>query len=72
MTTDRSVAAALAIAFDDRAVRRHLALRYPLDLERAKLALDIADRRERRAADAQSVDTSGDGDDDGEDGPEAA
>ena len=45
---DRSGAAALAITFEDKVVRRHLARRYPLDLERAKLALEIAERRERR------------------------
>jgi hypothetical protein len=63
---DRTVAAALAITFDDRATRRHLALKYPLDLDRARLALDIADRRERRRAveEAQPSDPG--------DGPEAA
>lgn len=47
---DRTVAAALAITFDDRAARRHLVLQHPLDLERARFALDVADRRLRKQA----------------------
>lgn len=45
---ERTVAAALAITFDDRAVRRHLTLRHPRDVERAKVALDVVERRARR------------------------
>ena len=60
---DRTVAAALAITFDDRAARRHLVLQHPLDLERARFALDVADRRMRRnaaaAADQAEADDAG-------------
>ena len=50
---DRTVAAALAITFDDRRVRRHLTLRHPVDVERAKVALDVVERRARRDRDAE-------------------
>ena len=49
-TSDRAVAAALAITFDDRRVRRHLTLRDPDVLERARLALELIERREAREA----------------------
>lgn len=51
MTTpgaERAVTAALAITFDDRPMRRALALRHPEALERARLALALLERRERR------------------------
>jgi hypothetical protein len=41
-------AAVLAITFDDRRLRRQLALRRPEALERARLALEVVERRERR------------------------
>ena len=44
----RAAAAALAITFDDRNVRRQLVLQDPVSLERARLALDLLARRERR------------------------
>ena len=47
-TSDRAVAAALAITFDDRHVRRHLALRDPEALARARMALELLDRRDAR------------------------
>jgi TfoX/Sxy family transcriptional regulator of competence genes len=47
--TERAVAAALAITFDDRAMRRQLTLRHPEALERARLALELLDRREARS-----------------------
>jgi hypothetical protein len=47
-TADRAVAAALAITFEDRAMRRAILLRDPGALERARLALDVLDRRVRR------------------------
>jgi hypothetical protein len=46
--TDRAVAAALAITFDDRSMRRQLTLRHPEALERARLALELLERREAR------------------------
>jgi hypothetical protein len=49
--SERTVAAALAITFDDRRVRRQLALRHPEALERARLALDLLDRRDARMRD---------------------
>jgi hypothetical protein len=48
-STERTVAAALAITFDDHRVRRELVLHHPVELERARLALDVLARRERRA-----------------------
>lgn len=57
---DRTVAAALAIAFDDRAARRHLVLQHPLDLERARFALDVADRRLRKQAEVDATQTEAD------------
>lgn len=47
-SSDRAVAAALAITFDDRRLRRELALRHPEALERARLALDLLERRDAR------------------------
>ena len=46
--SERAVAAALAITFDDRRMRRQLALNHPEALERARLALDLLDRRDAR------------------------
>jgi hypothetical protein len=46
--SERAVAAALAITFDDRRMRRQLALCHPEALERARLALELLDRREAR------------------------
>jgi hypothetical protein len=46
--TERAVAAALAITFDDRRTRRHLALTHPEALERARRALALVERREAR------------------------
>ena len=46
--SERAVAAALAITFDDRRMRRQLALRHPEALERARLALELLDRRDAR------------------------
>jgi hypothetical protein len=48
-TDEATVAATLAITFDDRVARRRLALRHPAELERARLALEHLDRRQRRA-----------------------
>jgi hypothetical protein len=48
---ERTVAAALAITFDDRAVRRHLVLRHPGHVERARVALDVVERRSRQEDD---------------------
>jgi hypothetical protein len=47
MTASRVVAAAVAITFDDRDVRRRLVLEDPAALERARLALALLDRRAR-------------------------
>jgi len=46
--TEQAVAATLAIMFDDRHVRRHLAVRHPEALERAHRALELLARREAR------------------------
>ena len=46
--SERTVAAALAITFDDRDMRRALALRHPVALERARRALDLLERRQAR------------------------
>jgi len=46
--SERQAAAALAITFDDRHMRRQLALHHPEALERARLALALVDRREAR------------------------
>ena len=46
--SERAVAAALAITFDDRHMRRQLTLRHPEALERARLALELLDRRATR------------------------
>jgi hypothetical protein len=55
---ERSVAAALAIEFDDRPLRRALVLHHPLDLERARFALDVAERRRRRDQAAAASDAA--------------
>ena len=47
-SSERTVAAALAITFDDRRVRRELALHHPEALERARRALDLLERRQAR------------------------
>ena len=59
---DRTVAAALAITFNDRAARRHLVLQHPLDLERARFALDVADRRLRKRQAEVEADRQADAD----------
>jgi hypothetical protein len=48
---ERAVAAALAITFDDRAMRRHLVLRHRAAVERAQVALDVVERRRHREDD---------------------
>jgi hypothetical protein len=55
-TSERAVAAALAITFDDRAIRRQLALRHPDALERARRALDLLERRDRRRTERLTTD----------------
>lgn len=47
-SSDRAVAAALAITFDDRRVRRELTLHHPEALERARLALEVLERRQAK------------------------
>jgi hypothetical protein len=53
---ERAMAAALAITFDDARMRRQLALRHPEALERARWAIELLERRERRVAAAKADD----------------
>jgi hypothetical protein len=53
---ERAMAAALAITFDDPRMRRQLALRHPEALERARRAIELLERRERRSGLAEAGD----------------